>query len=74
MYRNPYAALLGLLPQRPLLVGTVTDVANGVATVQMPGGGVEQARGAATVGQRVFIRDGAIEGLAPALTDVSYDV
>lgn len=74
MYRNPYTALIGLLPQRPLLVGTVTVVDNGVATVEMPGGGAEQARGEAVVGQRVFIRDGLIEGLAPALTDVSYDI
>ncbi len=74
MYRNPYKALMGLLPQRPVLVGTVIDVSGGVATVEMPGGGVEQVRGTATVSQRVFIRDGAIEGLAPALTDVSYDI
>jgi hypothetical protein len=71
---NPFKRLLGLLPQRPLQVGTVIAVAGGVATVELPGGGQEQARGAATVGQRVFFRDGAIEGLAPALTYVEISV
>lgn len=64
---NPYAALLALLPERPLLVGTVSAFADGIATVELPGGGLVTARGAATVGQQVFVRDGAIEGTAPTL-------
>lgn len=71
---NPYKMLLDLLPARPLQVGTVVAVAGGVATVEMPGGGRDQARGAATVGQRVYFRDGAIEGLAPALTFLEIEV
>lgn len=71
---NPFKALLGLLPGRPLQVGDVVAVDGGVATIEMPGGGLAQARGAATVGQRVFFRDGAIEGLAPALTLELIDV
>ena len=67
MSLNPYKRLLALLPTYPLLVGQVIEVTNGVALIQMPGGGREQARGAATVGQRVFFRDGQIEGLAPDL-------
>lgn len=74
MFRNPYTRLLGILPARPLLVGTVTGVSAGVATIEQPGGGIARARGAATVGQRVFFRDGAIEGLAPDLEVVEYDV
>lgn len=65
--RNPYARLLGLLPQRPLQTGTVTSISNGVATVALPGGGEITARGDATVGQHVFVRDGLIESLAPSL-------
>ena len=65
---NPYKRLIGLLPTTPLQVGEVTAVAGGVATVQTPGGGHLTARGAATVGQRVFVRDGVIEGTAPNLT------
>lgn len=74
MFKNPYVRLLGLLPQRPLLVGTVVSVDNGVATIELPGGGTEQARGTASVNQHVFFRDGAIEGVTTALTDVQYDI
>lgn len=65
--RNPYRQLLGLLPQRPLQVGTVEHVSAGGHVVELPGGGRITARGEATVGQRVFVRDGAIEGVAPYL-------
>lgn len=71
---NPYKALLGLLPHRPLQVGTVQSVDAGVAIVELPGGGVIRARGDATVGQRVFVRDGAIEGPAPILPIELIDV
>ena len=71
---NPYKALLGLLPQRPLQVGTVQSVDAWVAIVELPGGGVIRARGDATVGQRVFVRDGAIEGPAPTLPIELIDV
>lgn len=71
---NPYKALLGLLPGRPLLVGEVLAVENGVATIEMPGGGTMQARGAATVGQQVYFRDGAIEGVAPSLSVIEIEV
>ena len=64
---NPYRALLALLPTAPLQVGDVVTVTAGVATLRLPGGGIAQARGAASVGARVFFRDGAIEGAAPAL-------
>lgn len=65
--RNPYRQLLGVLPQRPLQVGDVLQMANGVAIVELPGGGRLTARGDAALGQRVFVRDGAIEGAAPSL-------
>jgi hypothetical protein len=39
----------------------------GVATVELPGGGVLQVRGDAAVSDQVFIRDGLIEGQAPQL-------
>ncbi len=71
---NPYKRLIGLLPSTPLQVGDVVDVTGGIATVELPGGGQLSARGVATVGQRVFVRDGVIEGLAPSLTFVTVDV
>ena len=67
MSQNPYARLIALLPKRPLLVGEVVDFSNGVAVIEMPGGGKDTARGTATVGQRVYFRDGQIEGPAPTL-------
>ena len=64
-----------LLPASPLLVGDVVSIANGlVANVELPGGALISARGAARVGQRVFVRAGAIEGQAPALPFVEIVV
>ena len=71
---NLYHQFLALLPPRPLQVGTVTAVAGQLCTVQLPGGGVLQARGDAAVSDRVFVRDGLIEGLAPRLPIVRIDV
>lgn len=67
MLNNPYRAFLALIPAEPLLVGQVLAAADGVATVQIIGGGQLQARGDAEAGQRVFVRGGAIEGVAPSL-------
>lgn len=64
---NPYKALLDLLPQRPLQIGTISAISGGVATIELPGGYTATARGDGTVGQKVFFRDGAIEGQAPTL-------
>lgn len=64
---NPFKRLLALLPNPPLLIGEVVSIENGVATVAVVGGGFLQARGATTVGARVFFRDGVIEGPAPDL-------
>lgn len=74
MTLNPYKALRALLPDAPLLIGTVTSYAAGVAVVELPGGGLVNARGDAAVGNRVFVRDGAIEGVAPTLSTVLIDV
>ena len=67
---NIYRQFLDLLPKRPLQIGEVAAVDAGVATITLPGGGVLQARGQATLDQRVFVRDGVIECEAPALTYV----
>lgn len=64
---NPFKRLMALIPDPPLQVGTVSSTDSGVATLALPGGGLTQARGAATVGSKVFFRDGLIEGPAPNL-------
>lgn len=71
---NIFREFLDLLPARPLQIGTVLAVSGSQCTVELPGGGLLQARGSATVGAQVFVRDGVIEGVAPSLTLVSYDV
>lgn len=72
--RNPYKALLDLLPSSPLLVGDVVSVNGDVAVVELPGGGLIQARGKAVVGAHVFVQGGVIDGEAPALTYVAASV
>jgi len=52
----------------------VLSISGEVAAVELPGGGRLQARGQATVGQRVFVRDGVIEGAAPDLPVVLFEV
>ncbi|MBL0143865.1 MAG: hypothetical protein IPP91_17615 [Betaproteobacteria bacterium] len=65
---NVYQQFRQLLPDAPLQAGTVTEVGSGVVTVQLPGGSHLQARGSAEFGQKVFVRDGLVEGVAPSLT------
>lgn len=72
--RNPYKMLRELIPEPPLLVGTVAAIADGTARITMPDGNIALARGTATVGDRVFFRDGAIEGPAPNLTIELIDI
>lgn len=71
---NLYTVFKKLIPNAPLLVGEVVAVYTGGATVTLQGGGTMRVRGVATVGQRVFVRDGVIEGAAPALTLVEIEV
>ena len=68
MSYNVYKKFKSLIPDAPLLVGDVLSISGGVAIVELPDGSQVTARGAATVGSRVFVRDGAIEGTAPTLT------
>ena len=56
-----------MLPDAPLQAGTVLEVGSGVVLVVLPGGGLIRARGSATVGQTVFVRDEVIEGIGPSL-------
>jgi len=68
MIYNPYQKLLGLLPKYPRTVGEVISSADGKVIVEQPGGGRLTALGEGTVGTNVFVRDGVVEGPAPALT------
>jgi hypothetical protein len=71
---NAFARLVQLLPNPPLQIGNVLSVDGQIATVQLLGGNTVQVRGAATVGQSVFFRNGAIEGEAPSMTVINIEV
>ena len=64
---NLFVRFQKLIPTYPLRVGDVIAYSNGVATIEEMSG-VAKARGEATVGDRVFFRNGVIEGPAPDLT------
>lgn len=71
---NLYAQFRKLLPDPPLQAGTVASTSDGIVVVTLPGGGQIQARGAGTIGNNVFVRDGVIEGDAPSLTVLDITV
>ena len=71
---NFYQIFKELLPDAPLLVGVVDSTLAGGYTVSLPGGGTIFARGVATIGQTVFVRDGVIEGAAPSLSIETIEV
>lgn len=70
---NLFKRFQALIPTYPLRVGDVIAYDDGVATIQEQGG-VATARGEATVGDRVFFRNGVIENPAPHLTIEIIDV
>lgn len=63
-----------VLPADPLLVGEVTAVytPTGEVLVQLSGGGSVRVRGEASLGDKVYIRSGRVDGPAPNLT--AYDL
>lgn len=65
---NLFRQFLDLIPDPALQVGEVIDITDDIATVELPGGGTLKARGNTTVGASVFVRNGVIEGDAPALS------
>lgn len=71
---NLFAQFRRLLPGQPLLVGTVVSSGSGLVVVALPGGSSINARGEATVGTKVFVRNGAIEGPAPDLPTGTIEV
>lgn len=81
---NPFAALKQLLPDAPLHIGhVITSHTDGTATVEYPGGAQQRVRSVMSLGDdlgsasafgagdRVFVRNGVIEGGAPVLSTTS---
>lgn len=71
---NLYKLFVDLLPSEPQVVGNIIATTDGTATIQLPDGGIVQARGDGAVGDRVFVKGGVIEGAAPNLPFESIDV
>lgn len=71
---NAFKRLQALLPKPQLMLGDVVAVVDGIAEIELPGGGRMQARGTAEVGDRVWFRDGVIEGPAPDLPTVFVEI
>lgn len=77
MSTNLYRALRELLPEPALQVATVISVSlgTGESLVEWPGGSQQRVRGTGVpTGGRVFVRNGVIEGQAPALTLETIEV
>ena len=64
---NLFAVWRDLFAPGPLQVGEVTAYDDGVATIQLSGGGILRAHGEAVLGAKVRVRDGTIVGPAPDL-------
>lgn len=52
----------------------LASISDEIATITLLGGGTVRARGQATAGDKVFVRGDVIEGPAPNLTVVVYEV
>ncbi|MDO3515126.1 hypothetical protein Q3P06_24875 [Ralstonia pseudosolanacearum] len=64
-----------LLPDAPLLVGTVvTGHDDGTVTVQLLGGGLVRATGTGEPDQRLFVRGTEVVGPAPTLPTVDIEI
>ncbi|AGH83378.1 hypothetical protein [Ralstonia pseudosolanacearum] len=64
-----------LLPDAPLLVGTVvTSHDDGTVTIQLLGGGLVRVTGAGEPGERLFVRGAEVIGSAPTLPTVEIEI
>lgn len=65
---NLYRRLLELVPQPAVLIAEVLAVnSDNTSTVEFPDGSQQRVRGTSVaVGQPAFVRNGIVEGLAPA--------
>lgn len=74
MISNVYRRLLALMPETPEDVGEVVEVLADGCTVELLTGARVSVRGAASMGDWVYIKDGAIQGPAPELETTEIEV
>ena len=72
---NLWQQFKALLPDTPFVVGKVTvRNGDGSLTVTTLDGGQLRASGSASVGDRVFVRDGQVTGQAPDLPTIDIEI
>lgn len=76
MSTNVFRRLQELMPQPALQIAKVIAVNNDqTSTVEYPEGNRQRVRGTSVaVGQPVFVRNGVVEGLAPAFVAITIEV
>lgn len=72
--RNLLTQLREILGSPRLDSGTVIAVDGTQLTVQLKGGGIQSAHGAADLGTKVYVRGGVVEGEAPDLPVYPVDI
>lgn len=65
---NVWSAFKEIMPNAPLLVGTVASVDGETSLMTLIDGGVIRCRGVGAVSEKWYIRNGALESKAPSLT------
>ncbi len=72
---NLWRQFQDLLPDAPLLVGTVvTRHGDGTVTVELLGGGLLRVIGEGAQGDRLFVRGTEVIGPAPTLPTVEIEI
>jgi len=71
---NPYKRLIQLIPGSQIDTGEVIATDGDGVTVELVTGAQVKARGTATIGSHVYIRDGAVIGPAPNLPGIDIGV
>ena len=75
MAKNPWSEFAQLISPPPLLLGTVATVySDGTELVTLAGAGSVRVIGAFPSGSHVFVRNGHVEGEAPAMTIIEVFV
>lgn len=71
---NLYRTLRGVVNSAPVVAGVVVAADGTQVKVELPDGGILVAVGTATGGQRVYVRDGFVQGVAPDLDIVEITI
>lgn len=74
MTTNLYTQLADLFKQPVLQSGVVAAVGDGSVTVTLDGGGNVTALGSASIGDAVYVRNGALVSEAPTLPSYNIDI